>query len=351
MDTFFTSRLGEIYALGTAIFWTITALSFEFAGKRVGTLSLNLIRITIGFLLLSLYSWITRGILLPIDAPPSLWFWLGASGLVGFVIGDILLFQAFIEIGARISMLIYSAVPPLSAVLGWIFLHETIRPRGLLGMAITLTGIALVVLERGTPKEGNLPPPGSQDPTDGIPSQPSLGSPTHSPSDPNLSRASSASQAQAPSPAVSSRFRHPVRGVLLAFGGALGQAVGLILSKHGAPSFNAFAATQIRCLAGILGFGLLVLVTRHTGHLFTAVRDRKAMRGILLGSFFGPFLGVSFSLLAIQHTSTGVASTIMALVPVLIIWPSHLLFQEPVRSREVLGALIAVSGTVLLFFR
>jgi drug/metabolite transporter (DMT)-like permease len=150
LSTTFGSRLGEFAALATAIFWTVTVLCFEFAGKRVGTLSLNLIRLSLGFLFLSLFSWITRGRILPFDASPTLWFWLAASGLVGFVLGDILLFQAFIEIGGRISMLIYSAVPPLSALLGWVFLGERINLQGFIGMGITLTGIALVILERNS---------------------------------------------------------------------------------------------------------------------------------------------------------------------------------------------------------
>ena len=346
LSTTFGSRLGEFAALATAIFWTVTVLCFEFAGKRVGTLSLNLIRLSLGFLFLSLFSWITRGRILPFDASPTLWFWLAASGLVGFVIGDILLFQAFIEIGGRISMLIYSAVPPLSALLGWVFLGERINLQGFIGMGITLTGIALVILERnsverpdtlpndaGEEKAGAFSTEGEETRREATRGEAPLGKAT-----------------QSPSLKSRSQFRHPIRGVLLAFGGALGQAAGLILSKHGAPSFNPFAATQIRCMAGILGFTAVVLATRHGAQLMAAVRDRKAMRIILLGSFFGPFLGVSLSLLAIQHTSTGVASTIMALVPVLIILPSHLLFHEPVRLREILGAFIAVGGTVLLFF-
>ncbi len=232
-------------------------------------------------------------------------------------------------------MLIYSAVPPLSALLGWIFLDERISMQGLIGMIITLTGIALVILERENLEE-DTPEESYADPPLAYPnSKPLASRQIH----PEISRL----------PASRSRFRHPIRGVLLAFGGALGQAGGLILSKHGAPSFNPFAATQIRCLAGIAGFTAVVLATQHVPQLIAAVRDKKAMRIILLGSFFGPFLGVSLSLLAIQHTSTGVASTIMALVPVLIIGPSHFLFHEPVRIREIIGAIVAVGGTVLLF--
>jgi len=346
LSTTFGSRLGEFAALATAIFWTVTVLCFEFAGKRVGTLPLNLIRLSLGFLFLSLFSWITRGRILPFDASPSLWFWLAASGLVGFVIGDILLFQAFIEIGGRISMLIYSAVPPLSALLGWVFLGERINLQGFIGMGITLTGIALVILERNSvERPDTLPNDAGEEKAGAFSTE---GEETRR--EATRGEAPIGKATQSPSLKSRSQFRHPIRGVLLAFGGALGQAAGLILSKHGAPSFNPFAATQIRCMAGILGFTAVVLATRHGAQLMAAVRDRKAMRIILVGSFFGPFLGVSLSLLAIQHTSTGVASTIMALVPVLIILPSHLLFHEPVRLREILGAFIAVGGTVLLFF-
>ncbi|MFQ3621049.1 MAG: DMT family transporter [Spirochaetales bacterium] len=338
-----STRIGEFAALSTALFWTVTVLCFEVAGKRVGTLSLNLLRLTFGFLFLALFSWITRGMVLPLDASPYLWFWLTASGLVGFVLGDILLFQAFIEIGARISMLIYSAVPPLSALLGWFFLEERISGRGFLGMAITLIGIGLVVLERGEPVEGfsTREAPGKQEAGSREPAASKEKAFFKNIVYKNTATFKGTSRV---------RFRHPIRGVLLAFGGSLGQALGLILSKHGAPSYNAFSATQIRCMAGIVGFSLVILLSRRGNQFLAALRDPVALRIILLGSFFGPFLGVSLSLVSIQLTSTGVASTIMALVPVLVIVPSHLLFKEPIRFREVEGAAIAVGGTVLLFF-
>jgi drug/metabolite transporter (DMT)-like permease len=296
------TRIGELAALSTAVFWTVTVLSFEYAGKRVGALSLNLLRLTLGFIFLSLFSLVTRGMLFPADASPGMWFWLGLSGFVGFVVGDIFLFRAFIEIGARISMLIYASVPPLSAVLGWMMLGEVLTPAGFIGMGITIFGIALVILQRGKKETGS-----------GI------------------------------------GFSHPVRGILFAFGGSLGQAGGLVLSKYGAGDYNAFAATQIRCLAGIAGFTAVILFLKRGSRIVAALKDKPAMKRILLGSFFGPFLGVSLGLYAVQHTSTGIASTIMAIVPVLIIPPSVVLFGEKVTVKEAAGALTAVAGVAFLF--
>ena len=298
--TMFASHLGELAALATAICWTFTSMSFESAGKKVGSLSVNYIRLIIGLLFLSVFTFITRGYILPTDAGRHAWTWLFLSGIVGFAIGDLLLFQAFVVLGARISMLIMSLVPPITALISYLFLGETMTIWELFAMFITVTGICLVVLERGK-KRGQV------------------------------------------------KFSHPISGVLFAFGGAVGQAVGLIFSKYGMGDYNAFAATQIRVIAGIAGFTVLFFFMGSWGKVFAALKNVSAMKGITLGSFFGPFLGVSMSLLAVQHTMAGIASTIMAIVPIMIIPPAVIIFKEKVSLKEVVGAVIAVLGVAIFF--
>ncbi len=297
---------GEIAALCTAVFWTITSLSFESAGKKVGSLPVNLIRLVLAFLFYTLYLQITRGSPLPLDAGGERWFWLSLSGLIGFVIGDLLLFQAFVVIGARVSMLVMSLSPPLTALIGWMVLDERLSLLNWLGMAVTLAGISLVVLKR---KAGN---------SNGLKS-------------------------------LRWTTSHSLGGILLALGGAAGQAAGLVLSKKGMGNFDAFASAQIRVLTGIIGFAIIILIFKKGGALLRALHHKSAMKRIALGSLFGPFLGVSFSLLAVQHTSTGIAATIMAIVPVLIIPPAVILFHERITWKEMAGALITVGG-VLIFF-
>jgi len=73
------------------------------------------------------------------------------------------------------------------------------------------------------------------------------------------------------------------------------------------------------------------------------------MKRVALGSVFGPFLGVSFSLLAIQHTQAGVAASIMSIVPVLIIPPAIFFFHEKVNWKEIIGAVITVGGVAIFF--
>lgn len=296
------SHLGEIAALTTAVCWTVTALAFEPATKKIGPLAVNLIKLALGALLLGGFTLVTRGMFFPFDASGHTWLWLSLSGLSGFVIGDYCLFKSYTIISARVAMLVMALAPPLAALMGWLWLGEHLSRLDLTGMALTLSGIAMVVLKK---KQGSK----------------------------QLS------------------FNHPLAGVLLALGGAAGQAGGLVLAKFGMQGYHPFASAQIRVMIGLAGFAFLFTVLGGWHRLPAFFKDRILMGQLTLGTAFGPFLGVSFSLLAVQHTSTGIASTIMALVPVLIIPPAVIFFRQKVSLMEVFGAIVAVAGVWLLFLK
>jgi drug/metabolite transporter (DMT)-like permease len=297
---------GEIAALLTAVFWTVTSMSFESAGKKVGSLSVNLIRLVIAFVIYCILNYFRRGMILPFDAGAERWAWLALSGLVGFVIGDLLLFQSYVIIGARIAMLIMALAPPITAFAGWLILGEMLSPMNWVGMFVTLAGISIVILKR---EKQELDSTKKRKIT----------------------------------------TNYSVKGILLAFGGAVGQGVGLVLSKKGMGDYDAFAASHIRVITGMIGFAIIILVTKRYGKVWKALHNVPAMKRVALGSVFGPFLGVSFSLLAIQHTQAGIAATIMSIVPVLIIPPAILLFHEKVNWKEILGAVITVGGVAIFF--
>ena len=291
---------GELAALGTAACWTATSLAFEAAGRRSGSLPVNLIRLLLAIFLLGAFTWLTRGTPLPLDATAHNWAWLGLSGLVGFTIGDLCLFRAFVVVGARVSMLLMTLVPVITAIGGFLVMGEVLSAKELLGMALTILGVSTVVWERRRTAAGLLE-------------------------------------------------RLPVGGILLGHAGAAGQAVGLVLSKYGMGDYNAFAATHIRVIVGSLGFAVVFTLTGWWPKVRAALDDRRAMTATGIGAVFGPFLGVSLSLLAVKYTEAGVAATLMALTPVLIIPVSVLVFREQVARPAVLGAVVAVAGSALLF--
>ena len=293
-------HLGEFYALLVALFWTITALSFESAAKKVGSLPVNLIRLCLGFLFLTLMNWIFRGYPLPTDASMHNWIWLSVSGFIGFVFGDLFLFKSYTIVGSWFAMLIMTLAPPLAAIFGYFILGEKLSYLGFFGMILTMGGIAIAIFKRDEEAE-------------------------------NL------------------KIDKPILGILYAFFGALGQALGIVFSKYGMGTYPPFAATQIRILTGIAGFALIITLFRRWSKVGAAFRNKKGIMAITSGAFFGPFLGVSFSLTAIRYTSTGVASTIMAMVPILIIPPSVLLLKHKITTREVIGSVISVIGVALFF--
>ena len=304
----FQSHLGEYAALLTAVFWTITAIAFESAGKKIGSLSTNLIRLFLAFIFIGIYSLISRGSFIPFDASAHNWIWLSLSGFVGFVIGDLLLFEAYVVIGSRVSMLVMSLTPPITAFMGWLIMGEVLTKQNFLGMFLTIFGIMIVVIER---KANNFEETGNNN--------------------------------------KKIKLTYPIVGILLAFGGAVGQGAGLVLSKFGMQDFDPFAATQIRVITGVIGFAILFVFMKRWKKVMEAVKNKNVMSRLSIGAFFGPFLGVSFSLLSIKHTTTGIASTIMSIVPVLIIPPAIIFFKEKITSKEIIGSVIAVAGVALFF--
>jgi drug/metabolite transporter (DMT)-like permease len=294
------ARAGELYALCTAVCWAGTAMFFAAAGQRIGSLVVNFLRLLVAFAALAIWGALRRDMPLPLDATDHAWLWLSLSGIVGFTLGDLCLFRAFVLLGPRLSTLVMSTAPLFAATIGFVALGETLDAIELLGMALTLAGVAWAVLDR-RPRVDGTPP---------------------------TSRG---------------------KGILLAFGGALGQAGGLVMSKYGMGDYDAFASTQIRIIAGGVGFAILYTVIGWWPRVWAARRDGKGLGLTALGSIVGPFLGVSLSLLAVQNTETGVAASIMATTPIIIIPIAVWVQRDRVGLGGVAGAILAVCGVALLF--
>ncbi|MBQ3608473.1 MAG: DMT family transporter [Bacteroidaceae bacterium] len=305
--------IGEIISLVVAFSWTITALFAEVGSKRLGSLQMNVIRMLLSLLMLGATLWWFTGSPYPLYADGQAWLWLSLSGFVGYLLGDYCLFNSYIWIGSRFGQLFMTLAPPTAALFGWILLGETLAWNALLGMLVTLTGIGISVLNKGTSNKLSL--------------------------------------------------KLPLKGVLFGIGAGVGQGVGLVLSKVGMNYYEMsipvgeemvtdllpFASTFIRAVTGAVGFLCLMGFQKQFHTLATSVRDFKGMNAAVWATITGPFIGVSLSLMAVQYTEAGIASTLMALTPVFIIWPAHFFFGQKVTFKEVIGACISVAGVSLFF--
>ena len=293
--------IGEISAIGVAVCWTMSALFFEKAGSKIGSLAVNIIRLMMAIILLGLAAWVTRGFFFPLDATPYQWFWLSVSGFIGFFLGDLFLFHSYSVIGSRMAQLVMTLSPPITVFIGFLFLSEYLTFLQTIGISIVVIGIFIAMLGKEKGEKLN--------------------------------------------------FNVPIKGFLFALGGAAGQALGLIASKKGIGDYDAISATQIRAISGGISFILFITFIQRWGSIRKAFLDKTGIKFVFAGSVVGPVIGVTLSLYAIQHTEAGVAATLMGLVPIFIIIPSAIMFKERITPFQVLGAFISVAGCILLFIK
>jgi len=308
---------GGVIALFTVLFWTLSVQLFESASKRIGSTSVNIIRISIAVILFCIILFFKDGYIVPSYFPLRAWVYLSLSGIIGFFLGDILLFKAFVEIGPRVTMLIMSLSAPVSAMIGWIFLNETYLSHQWLGMFVTLSGVGMVILEKNNVEKQDIKASHDKD------------------SDKKL------------------QIRKiTIKGVLFGAGGMLGQALGFILSKTGMQTesgyLDAVASTQIRAIAACACFLIFFTLTRRWGAVKQGIQNKQAFTYTAIGAALGPVAGVSLSLLALHYMTVGIASTIFSIVPVALIPFAIFLHKERISPKAFTGAIIAVFGIFLL---
>ncbi|MBP5390701.1 MAG: DMT family transporter [Bacteroidales bacterium] len=314
------SHIGEILSLLVAVLWTATALFADVASHRLGAMTVNIIRLTLATVFIAITLMFTIGAPYPLYAGGQAWFWLGLSALVGYTFGDFCLFNSYLVMGARFGQLFMTLAPPAAAIAGWMLLGERMEGKSWIAMAVTLSGIAISILSRTKGSEGTEK--------------------------------------------KAFKFSVPIKGILLGLGAGIGQGVGLVLSKIGmehytqdipsdAPammgSMMPFASTMIRAIVGALGFFVIMGLQKNLHKLVQAPKDRKGFSYAMLTTFFGPFLGVGFSLMAVQYTNAGIAQTLMALTPVLIILPYCLIYKQKVKFREIVGVTLSMAGVAMFF--
>ncbi len=296
-----TYLIGEIFALLTAACWAQNAVFFSLAGKRVSSRTTTHIRLWIALPLIMITHFFFAGSFFPLHAHLNGYIYLGISGLIGFFIADLLIFESFVKIGPRDTMLIMTLSPIFGSIFSWLILSETLKIIHILGIIITITGIAWVISEEAEDKD------------------------------------------------IKSK-KKKILGTIIALGGAIGQAVGLVFSKMGMNyDLHPISANTIRIAAGFIGLVLYAYFKNEFKNDFSKMKDKKALGLIAIASFVGPVLGVVFSLYAVRIAPVGIVSTLMQTSPILLLPVDHFYFNKKVTARAIMGTIIAIAGASLFF--
>ena len=295
------SYLGEAAALITAILWAGTAIVFTEATKIVGSYIVNITRLFLATMFL-----IITILVFNLDYNISFQqiYLLGLSGIIGLVFGDGFLFKSFQYIGARLSMLVMTLSPPMAAFMAYLYLGENLSSWALIGIVMTVSGVSLVIFKR------------SEQPT--------------------------------------ADYKKNNLGYVFAFLGAFGQAANLIYAKEAFQigEINGFVATFYRMLPSLPFMYLLGLIYRRRRKSISVLKSNFiALRYIIIGSIIGPFLGITFSLIAVSYTYVGIASTLMSTVPIVMLPIVIFYYKEKLSLISILGAFVAVIGVAILFLK
>lgn len=300
------SIIGQTAAIITSAMWTLNSILFTTAGKKIGSISVNAYRIIAAVIFLSITHVILYGSLIPIQSNEQ-WLWIGISGIIGLGIGDFGLFAAFVIIGPRRSLLIMSLSPIFAAVLAFNILNETLSYFTIIGMIITILGVVTVLIEK---------------------------------------------QENSFEEIITNKQK--IWGIILAIIGAIGQGTGAVFAKKGIyidPSLvvNPLSTTLIRMIAASIFIWITIIIAGKLPELKKAIKNKKGMQSTIAGAFLGPFIGVTFSMIAVTYTEIGVAQTLMSLMPVMIIPIIWILYRQKTNIRGIIGAIIAIIGVSILF--
>ena len=326
-------RSGEFAGLATSALWVVSSLAFAAAGRRMGATRLNLLRSLLAAALLLVLHGFLNGNPWPTIGADRTWY-LAISGLLGLAIGDQFLFAGYVLVGARTTTLLMTLAPTVAASLSWIVFGQTMSLQAIFGMIITLLGVLWVAAER--PHATSSITPAQQ-----------------------------------------------MKGVWFGAGAALCQGVGMVLASNGLRGdIDAISAQTVRMSAGAVGIIVIAFVVsrmnqaaRNAAQTKNALSSSdksvdaqsltaskiiplhvkradaphsKAIIAMVIGTFTGPILGVWCSLYALQKLEVGIATTLMSLVPVMILPVTRITEGRWPSARAILGALIAVAGVAVL---
>ena len=296
-----STYIGEIAGIATSLFYAFNAVFITNAAQKVGAVISNRMRIVFAFIYLIVINLILFHQPLPFDASPDRWTWLSLSGIIGLALGDAFLFQSYLLVGPRLGILLLSLSPIVGALEAWIIFGEILRIGQIIGIALPLGGIVWVILEQGNGK--------------------------------------------------TQVSRHALIGILFGVLSAVFQATGYVFSKQGmAGDFSPFQGNAIRMLAAALALGLMVILQKEVKKDIETLKvNSSAIKNLAIAALIGPVLGVSSSLLAVQHAEVGVASTLTSLSPIFMLPVSYFIFKEKLGWQAIAGTILAMAGVAILF--
>ncbi len=294
-----SALLGQLAALLASVGFSLGPTFYTLSGRAIGSRHTLRMRLLLSTLLLMAWHGVKFGSGYPVLTPQA-WGMLFLSGAIGLALADVFLFEAFVRIGPRLSMLILTLVPVLTTAAAWVMYEERLSPSQLAAMVLVLGGIAWVV-GKGQRAEGP--------------------------------------------------FTMNPQGLMFAFLAAFLSAVSALMAKDALmfQEMDPMAANLVRMSGGMAPLWLWTLIRGHWVDLVHRLRESPWVLGyLLLGSLAGPVIGMSLQMFAYQTIPIGLATTLTSLPPILLLPISRFVFRETFTWHAIAGTVLAVAGVAWL---
>ncbi len=301
-----TLFIGQLFAVITAVCWAQNSLIYSHSGKIIGSKTVTHIRLWLALPMIMIAHLVVAGSLFPLGLQAKSYLIFSLSGVVGFCIADLFIFQAFVDLGPRQTMVILTTSPIFSAVLSRIFYKENLLGIQIIGILVTLIGVCWVVIADG--KNERKKKAGKK--LDG-------------------------------------------KGVLIALAGSLAQAGGVILSKGGLEQgVHPVSANVIRLTAGLAA---LIIYAAVRGKFVADFRKviqksgRKLLGLIAFAAAVGPVMGIILNLYALSIVPAGIVSALTQTTPIILLPYERFIQKKTITVGAILGTIAAILGIFLLF--
>jgi drug/metabolite transporter (DMT)-like permease len=300
----------ELAAVAAALAWTFSSLTFGLASRAVGAAPVNQFRLLAAVPVMLFVHALTVGGAWPSNLSLQRTWTLAVSGVMGLAIGDLGYFYALSLVGPRLSSVVQASWPAMAMLMAWGMYGEAPGQRQGIGLALTTLGVVLVLLRS----------------RDGSSWRPDL------------------------------TQRQRILGILGAFVAAFGQAFGMTLSRvamaagpdlpDGLPPLS---ATVVRLVAGTAAAIAIAAMQRQPLAFLALQKGGAPLRNTLIGTFFGPVVGIWLSMYATRHAShAGTAAALMSLTPLFLLPVSWIAYRARINGLAALGTALAVAGAIVL---
>jgi len=294
--------VGQLLALLTAACWAQNSIIYRHIGAKVGSDAVAHVRMWIALPMIFLLAYWVEGSWFPTSLSARTYLFLLASGAIGYFFTDMLLFKAYILLGARESMVIMTLSPVVTAFFGFLLFDERLNLIQILGIFITISGIALIVLLDARTK------------------------------------------------VAKEEHDTKTKGFIYAILGSALQSLSFLLAKFALDETGPISTNLLRNLGGLACFIIFnFLYKRNAVQHFKVLSNRRYLLLLVMAAFAGPVLGMSSQMKAFTLAPVGIVTTITQVTPILLLPFDYFILHKRLTASSLAGTFLSIAGVAVLF--